>query len=281
MPITIFLYLIAGRYILGSNKFSGLTTKLSGVTKGLTSGILSDPNKIENIIGLVRTAAPLTSAQTVLKVNTYLPIFEKASTLLGMYTFLNRAQNYAPIQPLSAKTPMEKVTALISNGNLPIGKMLAQPLIANNMDKIISSVAKEVVGPMIKNGNLYDIISTMSKQFSSENAVKGNNGNDSDNSNIDIGSLLEVFMPLMNNFMSDNSSDNSSVSDSSTFTNATTQSKEEPINTINNNSIHNEHIPDLSNNTNEPINEIVKPTYEEPNNTPLEIKPRNRKRRYY
>lgn len=277
MPITIFLYLIAGRYILGNNKFSGLTTKLSGVTKGLTSGILSDPNKMENIIGLVRTAAPLTSAQTVSKVNTYLPIFEKVSTLLGMYTFLNRAQNYAPIQPLSAKTPMEKVTALISNGNLPIGKMLAQPLIANNMDKIISSVAKEVVGPMIKSGNLNDIISTMSKQFSNENAPKGNNGSDSDNSNLDIGSLLEVFMPLMNNFMSDNSS----VSDSSTFTNATTQSNEEPKATINNTLIHNDHIPDLSNNANEPINKMDQPAHEESNNTPLEIKPRNRKRRYY
>jgi len=42
---------------------------------------------MENIIGLVRTAAPLTSTQTVSKVNTYLPIFEKVSTLLGMYTF--------------------------------------------------------------------------------------------------------------------------------------------------------------------------------------------------
>jgi len=281
MPITIFLYLIAGRYILGSNKFSGLTTKLSGVTKGLTSGLFSDPNKMENIIGLVRTAAPLTSAQTVSKVNTYLPIFEKVSTLLGMYTFLNRAQNYAPIQPLSAKTPMEKVTALISNGNLPIGKMLAQPLIANNMDKIISSVAKEVVGPMIKNGNLNDIISAMSKQFGNENAPKGNNGSESDNSNIDIGSLLEVFMPLMNNFMSDNSSVSSSASDSASVSDNRAQFEEEPISASNETSIHNEPKSDLSNNTNEPLNKIDQTSHEETNNTPLEIKPRNRKRRYY
>jgi len=280
MPFTIFLYLIAGRYILGSNKFSGLTTKLSGVTKGLTSGLLSDPNKMENIIGLVRTAAPLTSAQTVLKVNTYLPIFEKVSTLLGMYTFLNRAQNYAPIQPLSAKTPMEKVTALISNGNLPIGKMLAQPLIANNMDKIISSVAKEVVGPMIKNGNLNDIISTMSKQFGNGNAPQSNNDCDSNNSNIDISSLLDAFMPLMNNFMSDNSSVSPSTNDSALVSD-NRELEEEPLSASNENIIHNEYITNFSNNTNEPLNKIDQTAHKEINNTSLEIKPRNRKRRYH
>lgn len=235
---------------------------------------------MENIIGLVRTAVPLTSAQTVSKFNTYLPIIEKASTLLGMYTFLNRAQNYTPIQPLSAKTPMEKVTALISNGNLPIGKMLAQPLIANNMDKIISSVAKEVVGPMIRNGNLNDLISTMSKQFGNESSPQGNNGGDSNNGNIDIGSLLETFMPLMNNFMSDNSSDSSSTSDSASASDNKAQF-EEPISASNENIIHNEHISDLSNNTNEPLNKINQITQDKTNNTPLEIKPRNRRRRYY
>jgi len=194
---------------------------------------------------------------------------------------LNRAQNYAPIQPLSAKTPMEKVTALISNGNLPIGKMLAKPLIANNMDKIISSVAKEVVGPMIKNGNLNDIISAMSKQFGNENAPKDNTGSESDNSNMDIGSLLEVFMPLMNNFMSNNSSVSSSANDSASVSDNRAQFEEEPITVSNETSIHNEPKSDLSNNIDEPLNKIDQTAHEETNNTPLEIKHRNRKRRYY
>ena len=249
---------------------------MSGVTKGLTSGLFSDPNKMENIIGLVRTAVPLTSAQTVSKVNTYLPIFEKASTLLGMYAFLNRAQNYTPLQSLSAKNPMEKVTALISNGNLPIGKMLAQPLIANNMDKIISSVAKEVIGPMIKNGNLNDMLSSL--QFlggtgGNKDDSKGNNNNGSNNGNMDINSLLETFMPLMNNFMSNNSAD----SDTSA------QNEEETSSVSNENEIHNvhEHTTDLPTNKNEPISEIEQTAHDKVNNTPLEIKPRSRRRRYY
>jgi len=63
----------------------GMVSKLSGTTKNLTAGLMSDPQKIENIISMVRTVAPLTTPQTVSKVNTYLPLFEQVSTLLGMY----------------------------------------------------------------------------------------------------------------------------------------------------------------------------------------------------
>lgn len=222
---------------------------------------------MESIIGLVRTAVPLTSAQTVSKFNTYLPIIEKVSTLIGMYTFINRAQNYTPLQPLSAKTPMEKVTALISNGNLPIGKILAKPLIANNMDKIISSVAKEVIGPMIKNGNLNEMLSSLQSMGGNKDDSQGNNGN------MDISSLLEAFMPLMNNFMSDNSSN----SDTSA------QNEEETISDSNENVIHNvcEHTTDLPKNANEPTSKIEQTTTDKVNSTPLEIKPRSRRRRYY
>jgi len=244
---------------------------LSGATKNLTSGLtsslFSDPNKMETIIGLVRTAVPLTSTQTVSKFNTYLPIIEKASTLIGLYTFLNRAQNYTPIQPLNAKTPMEKVTALISSGNLPIGKMLAQPLIANNMDKIISSVAKEIIGPMIKNGNLNDIISTMSKKFtnSSEENSQGSNGN------MDISSLLETFMPLMNNIMSDTSSNPDAV----------VPKEENHLATYDETTIHNESSSNSTNIQNEPLSKVDIRTHEETNSAPLEIKHRSRRRRYY
>lgn len=275
IPITIFLYLIAGRYVLGSNKFSGITTKLSGATKGLTSGLFANPNRMENIIGLVRTAAPLTSSQTVSKFNTYLPIVEKISTLLGMYTFLNRAQNYAPIQSMNAKTPMEKVTALISSGNIPIGKMLAQPIIANNMDKIISSVAKDIIGPMISSGNLNGILSSVSKQFL--------NGNDPDSQdttgNMDLSSLIDTFMPLMNNMMSDNSSNSDTAiqkEENSLPINETTDSNSDDLlNTPNNNDTSS-----VSNNIIQPKSNINRPI-KQSNNIPLEIKPRSRKRKNY
>lgn len=167
---------------------------MSGVASGLTSNLLSDPHKIETVLGLVRTAAPLTSTQTVSKINTYLPIVEKLSTLYGMYLFLNRAQNFTPIQSLNAKTPMEKVTALITNGNIPVAKILAQPLISNNMDKIISSVAKNVIGSNLSGVGLDKIIGAMSKEL-----LENKNGeNNSSSDGFDIGGLIDTFMPLIN-----------------------------------------------------------------------------------
>lgn len=273
---------------MGSNKFSGTVTKLSGVTKSLTSSILTDPSKMETIIGLVRTAVPLTSVQTVSKVNTYLPIFEKVSTLLGMYAFLSRAQNYTPIQSLNAKTPMEKVTALISNGNLPVGKMLAQPLIANNMDKIISAVSKDLIAPMIRNGNLNlnlnDIISSMSKQFSNDNSgdSQENGESNGENNNMDLSSLMETFMPIMNNIMSGNSSSSDNITNDEKDTIHT----DNFTNILNDQDTKEKNSPDKSNDEYANINETSSPSSENINSnsnntTPLEIKPRNRKRRYY
>lgn len=189
--------MIAARYIFGNNKISGIASQLSVKTKGLASGILSDPHRMENIIGLVRTAAPLTSDKTVDKINTYLPLIEKLSTLLGMYAFLGRAQNYAPIQSLNAKTPIEKVSALVSNGNIPIAKLLAQPIIANNMDKIMSSAAKN----LINSGNINEMMSALTKNFSTSKQSE-----DSSDNNIDINSLMETFMPIINNIMTENAS---------------------------------------------------------------------------
>ena len=146
---------------------------------------------------MVRTFVPLTSTQTVSKVNTYLPAMEKVSTLLGMYSFLNRAQNFRPLESLEAKTPVEKMSALMKNGNIPVGKMLAQPIITNNMEKMMGTMAMN----MFKNGNLNDILSAMANQSS------GNNQTES-NKNFDLNSLMETFMPLINN-LSSNSQDQS------------------------------------------------------------------------
>lgn len=157
---------------------------------------------MESVINMVRTTAPLTSEKTISKINTYLPPLELMSTLIGMYSFLNKAQNFTPIRPLKGNTPMDKISALVTNGNLPIAKMMAQPLIANNMDKIMLSLAKNAIG----NGNINDLLSSMSKQFPQ------NQGNS--NNNTDLSSLMETFMPLINNIMSSQSNDDNNNNDS-------------------------------------------------------------------
>ncbi len=166
----------------------------------MASGIIRDPGSMENLIGMVRTFAPLTSPQTVSKVNTYLPIAEKASTLLGMYSFINRAQNFRPIQAVEAKTPMDKVTALLKTGNIPVAKLMAQPLLAGNMDKIMGALATN----MVKNGGLNEMLSSLTGGNNNNlneilSTLTDGNGN---KNNTDLSSLVEAFMPMINSVMS-------------------------------------------------------------------------------
>lgn len=213
---------------MGSNQLNGSLSKLSSTTKSFTRGILQDPGKMENIIGMVRTFAPLTSAQTVSKVNTYLPPVEKVSTLLGMYSFLNKAQNFRPIQALDAKNPVDKITALMKNGNIPLAKLLAQPLLANNMDKIIGALATN----MVKNGGLNEMLSSMAGNNSNLNdalsSLTGGNksglndilaslSSDGKGENNDISSLMETFMPMINNIMASSESVPPAHSDNEVF----------------------------------------------------------------
>lgn len=189
-----------------------MVSKLSGTTKNLTAGLISDPQKIENIISMVRTVTPLTSPQTVSKVNTYLPLFEKVSTLLGMYSFLNRAQTFRPIESLNAKSPADMITALMKGGNFPLSKMLAQPLIAGNMEKMMGAVAMNMmknvnINDMLKNGNINDMLSAFTKN-------SGNSPSDS-NSNIDLNSLMETFMPVINSMTQSTSKNEEDESDRS------------------------------------------------------------------
>lgn len=180
----------------------GMVSKLSGTTKNLTNGLMSDPQKMENLISMVRTVAPLTSAQTVTKVNTYLPLFEKVSTLLGMYSFLSKAQNYRPIETLNVNSPTDMLTALMKNGNMPLGKMLAQPLISNNMEKMMGSMAMN----MMKNGGLNDLMKNVNiNDMLSAFSQSGNSSQEG--SNLDLGSLMETFMPIISSMNSSSSHD--------------------------------------------------------------------------
>ncbi|MFA7549794.1 MAG: hypothetical protein WCZ68_03565 [Sedimentibacter sp.] len=164
----------------------------------MASGILQDPAKMENIIGMVRTFAPLTSPQTISKVNTYLPAVEKASTLLGMYSFISKAQNFRSIQAIDAKTPADKVTALLKNGNIPIAKLMAKPLLAGNMDKIMGALAMN----MAKNGGLNEILSSLTNGNNSSLNEMLSSFSDGNKDNTDLSSLIETFKPMINNVMS-------------------------------------------------------------------------------
>lgn len=176
---------------MGNGQIPGIVSKLSGPTKNVAASLMSDPHTIENVIGMVRTFAPLASPQTVSKVNTYLPLAEKTSTLLGMYSFLNRAQTYKPLEPLNANTPAEKLSALMKSGNIPVAK-LAQPLIANNMEKVMGGMAMN----MLKNANLGDILSSFANQ---QSGTKNSGNGGFDLNNLDLNSLMETFMPIINN----------------------------------------------------------------------------------
>lgn len=178
---------------MGNSQLPGMVSKLSGPTKNVAASLMADPHKMENVIGMVRTFAPLTSPQTVSKVNTYLPLVEKTSTLLGMYSFLNRAQTFKPLEPLNANTPAEKLSALLKSGNVPVAK-LAQPLIASNMEKMMGGMAMN----MFKNANIGDILSS----FANQQSGTKNNGNGLDLSNLDLNSLMETFMPMINSMSS-------------------------------------------------------------------------------
>jgi len=193
---------------LGKGQFSSITTSLSTTARAMSTGILSSPENLENVINLVRTAAPLTSPQTVSKINTYLPLVEKTSTLLGMYSFLSRAQNYAPIEPLGGKSSMEKITSLMMKNKMPIGKMLAQPMLANGMEKVMANAMKD----MFKNGNLGDMLSSFSNISNSEKSKSSKNSSNQNN-DMDLSSLIETFMPLINNMMNSNDSNGSNDSD--------------------------------------------------------------------
>lgn len=204
------LYLLASKFIFGNGQMSDMVSKLSGTTKNLTTGLLHDPQKVENIIGMVRTVAPLTSPQTVSKVNTYLPLFEKISTFLGMYSFLSKAQTFRPIESVNIKNPTDMMTALMKNKNSPIGKMIAQPLIQNNMEKMMGTMAMNMIkngglNDILKNGGLNDMLKSgglndmlkngnLSDMLSSLQTSKGSAGNN----NLDLNSLMETFMPLLN-----------------------------------------------------------------------------------
>jgi hypothetical protein len=51
----------------------------------------------------------------------------------------------------------DKVTAMLKNGNLPVAKLMAQPIIAENMQKIVSALAMN----MAKNGGLNEMLSSL------------------------------------------------------------------------------------------------------------------------
>ena len=185
---------MGARYIFGNKNLSNITHMVTS----FASGIISNPYQLENTLGMVRTFAPLTSVQTVGKINTFLPLIEKFSSSLGMYSFISKAQNYAPVQSLGNKPPIEKVTSLITNGNIPLTKILAQPIIAKNMDKIVNSVASSFINNSMKNGSLDQMISGLMGQMSNNTGSSEQTEGNANNS-FDLNAILEALGPILNN----------------------------------------------------------------------------------
>lgn len=284
------MYILAAKYIFGGEEISKMVSALGKTTKNSVK-IIQDPQKLENAISMVRVVAPLTSAQTVTKVNTYLPLLEKLSTFIGMYGFLSRAQNFRPIEALSGKNTVEKMTQMMKTGNVPVSKLIAQPLLNNNMEKIMGTMAMN----MMKNGNFNDILSSMLNQ----NAPNNSSG---DNKNIDINSLIETFMPLINSMNSNSSAnndtdnnyydkydeveynysdDNSTQDDNNELHKSNNkENNNSHINSVDNNepnSSSNSTIPNKNNNEASKINQNKKASHEIINNQPIRIRQRRKK----
>lgn len=284
------MYILAAKYIFGGEEISKMVSALGKTTKNSVK-IFQDPQKLENAISMVRVVAPLTSAQTVTKVNTYLPLLEKLSTFIGMYGFLNRAQNFRPIEALSGKNTVEKMTQMMKTGNVPVSKLIAQPLLNNNMEKIMGTMAMN----MMKNGNFNDILSSMLNQYTPNNS-------NNDNKNIDINSLIETFMPLINSMNSNSSatkdtdnneydnydeveynySDDNSIEDDNNELHKShdKENNNSHINPMYNNetkSSSNSTMPNKNNNEASKINQNKKASHETINNQPIRIRQRRKK----
>ncbi len=126
---------------------------------------------------------------------------EKISCIVGIYNFLNKAQNFSPIQSLGDKPLVDKVSALVSNGNIPISKIISQPIISQAISKIIASLAGSFLNNSVKNGNFDQILSGLMKNLNNNNGNSTNSSSsqNNENSNIDIGSIIETIGSIFNN----------------------------------------------------------------------------------
>lgn len=187
---------MGAKYIFGNKNLNNITS----IATNFITGILANPQQIESILGIVRGFAPLASVQTVSKINTYLPIVEKISSIVGIYSFLNKTQNYSPVQSLGDKPIMEKVTTLITNGNIPISTILAQPIISQSIGKLISSVASSFISNSFKNGGFDQILSNLMGSMSNNNSANTENSNKNNSSdNLDLSSIIEAIGSIFNN----------------------------------------------------------------------------------
>lgn len=208
--------------------FGNTTQMLSKTVKGL----ITNPYKLETTLGVVRSLAPLTSPQAVSKFNIFLPMIEKFSSIIGMYSFINKAQNYAPIQSLQNKPPMEKVAALFMNNNNTLGKTIASPIISSGIEKVIGQAVQTAVTNSIKNGSFEKMVASMMSNMTSQsvsnqsnensnvnaqntnnssnngdNTIRNQNTSQTDqntnstesNSQIDFAKIFEILGPLLNN----------------------------------------------------------------------------------
>lgn len=199
MPIQIIFYIFIARYVFSNTNIFKSNGVLQSLGIGSLSSIISNPYTLEKVTGLIRSTAPLASQSTVNKVNTYLPILETVSSILCLYTFVNRVQNYAPIKCSSATTAPEKLSELVSNGTIPVGKLLAQPLIANNLDKLAAPLLKQTLGN-VDNNTISELMSLAQKLTSNGDFNIGDLAKQASGDNgFDIEEIAKTIIPLINN----------------------------------------------------------------------------------
>lgn len=197
------------KYILGSNNMNRVAS------------LVSNPGTIENIVSVIRSAAPYTSKQMVNQVNVFLPILEQFSSFLGLYSFIGKAQNYTPVSYSNIDSPVERLSKIMTNNSADLVKLIA-PLIGGNLNNIIGNLAQNALfnnntstnntnsNSDSDSDNMGDVLASLAKSF-----LGNSNMNIEDmakklvnDNNIDIGELAKTIIPLLTDGSSNENSSN-------------------------------------------------------------------------
>ncbi|MTI65923.1 MAG: hypothetical protein FH753_04900 [Firmicutes bacterium] len=136
--------------------------------------IISDVNirSIQNKVEIVKKVGPYLPEQVVSTINTYMPMYEKVSSIIGLMEILNSNKSFTPIKPvtnLNQNDKMNKIFTLVKD-ELPNDTLKSvKPLldIVTNIDK-------------------YKVILDLLASF-----------NDPNKKSFDMENLIDIIVPLM------------------------------------------------------------------------------------
>ena len=216
------------KYVFGQNN----TSKIASLA--------SNPGTIENMVSVIRSAAPYTSKQMVNQVNVFLPILEQISSFLGLYSFIGKAQNYTPVNYSNIDSPVERLSKIMTNNSGDLIKLIS-PLLGGNLNNIIENLAQNALlgSNTLPNNTLPNSIipNNAIPNNAIPNTAMPNNTNTNNNmdvlgslaksllgnsnmniedmakklvndNNIDIGELAKTIIPLLTDGLSNENSPN-------------------------------------------------------------------------